>query len=112
MTTATSQHKLKTHNETRKGLSIGLTEALKAIFGSRFTTNKAVCLQHGTDESAYVPVPPDAVVFPESTEEVKWRLSWPLAANGGLQQLLSVLARQSRATCWPSMVASVSTYRE
>ncbi|MBT2323904.1 FAD-binding protein [Variovorax paradoxus] len=36
----------------------------------RFTVSTAVCLQHGTDESAYAPVPPDAVIFPESTEEV------------------------------------------
>lgn len=53
-----------------KGLPHGLKDALITVFGERFTTSSAVCLQHGTDESAYTPVPPDAVVFPESTEEV------------------------------------------
>jgi D-lactate dehydrogenase (cytochrome) len=52
------------------GLPRELATTLAAIFGSRFTTNGAVCLQHGTDESAFEPAPPDAVVFPESTEEV------------------------------------------
>lgn len=70
MKATTSQHELRTLDETRKGLSAGLAEALTAIFSSRFTTNKAVCLQHGTDESAFEPLAPDAVVFPESTEEV------------------------------------------
>ena len=70
MTAATSQHELTPHHGTRKGLAAGLAEALTAIFGSRFTTSNAVCLQHGTDESAFEPVPPDAVVFAESTEEV------------------------------------------
>ena len=54
----------------RKGLPTELVESLTATFGSRFTTNAAVCLQHGTDESAFEPAPPDAVVFPESTAEV------------------------------------------
>jgi D-lactate dehydrogenase (cytochrome) len=47
-----------------------LQEALARAFGNRFTVNRTICLQHGTDESAYAPVPPDAVVFPESTAEV------------------------------------------
>jgi D-lactate dehydrogenase (cytochrome) len=54
----------------RKGLPTELAGTLAATFGARFTTNAAVCLQHGTDESAFDPAPPDAVVFPESTEEV------------------------------------------
>lgn len=54
----------------RKGLPTELVERLAAAFGPRFTTNGAICLQHGTDESAFEPAPPDAVVYPESTEEV------------------------------------------
>jgi D-lactate dehydrogenase (cytochrome) len=54
----------------RKALPEELVATLSATFGDRFSTNRAVCLQHGTDESAFEPVPPDAVVFPESTEEV------------------------------------------
>jgi D-lactate dehydrogenase (cytochrome) len=47
-----------------------LLAALQAMLGERFTTNRAVCLQHGTDESAFAPQPPDAVAFPTSTGEV------------------------------------------
>lgn len=47
-----------------------LLDRLSRILGTRFTTNAAVCLQHGTDESAYAPQAPDAVAYVESTEEV------------------------------------------
>jgi D-lactate dehydrogenase (cytochrome) len=47
-----------------------LSAALELRFGQRYTTNRAICLQHGSDESSYAPVPPDAVVFLETTEEV------------------------------------------
>ncbi|MES2938587.1 MAG: FAD-linked oxidase C-terminal domain-containing protein [Pseudomonadota bacterium] len=47
-----------------------LLAALRALLGERFTTNRAVCLQHGTDESPYPPQPPDAVAFAASTAEV------------------------------------------
>ena len=43
---------------------------LRTLLGERFTLNKAICLQHGTDESHYAPVPPDAVCYPENTQEV------------------------------------------
>lgn len=56
------------HSE--RGLPPGLTRLLGTLFGERFTTSAAVCLQHGVDESAFAPAPPDAVVCPESTEEV------------------------------------------
>lgn len=44
--------------------------ALKQLLGDRFTTAQAVRDQHGRDESWNAPFPPDAVVFPQSTEEV------------------------------------------
>jgi D-lactate dehydrogenase (cytochrome) len=68
MTTTTGQHAAGT--PARRTPPPQLQEALARLFGERFTVNRAICLQHGTDESAYAPVPPDAVVFPESTAEV------------------------------------------
>ncbi|MEK9969298.1 MAG: FAD-binding protein, partial [Ferrovibrio sp.] len=38
--------------------------------GDRFSSAQAVRDQHGRDESWAMPSPPDAVVFPHSTEEV------------------------------------------
>ena len=43
---------------------------LSARLGSRCSTASAVREQHGRDESWHQSAPPDAVVFPESTEEV------------------------------------------
>ena len=45
-------------------------EGLRQRFGERFSTAAAVCEQHGKDESFHTPMPPDGVVFAESTEEV------------------------------------------
>ena len=47
-----------------------MLEALRAHFGNRFSTAAAVLEQHGRDESAYKGVPPEAVVFCESNEDV------------------------------------------
>jgi len=47
-----------------------LIERLRQRFGDRATTSEAVLLQHGSDESHYRPVAPDAVVFAESTDDV------------------------------------------
>jgi D-lactate dehydrogenase (cytochrome) len=44
---------------------------LKALLGDRVTTSAAVREHHGKDESYFPYAPPDAVVFPESTEEVR-----------------------------------------
>ncbi|MGB7480239.1 MAG: FAD-linked oxidase C-terminal domain-containing protein [Burkholderiaceae bacterium] len=54
----------------RRPLPPALAEGLQALFGERFTRNPAVCAHHGRDESSYDPMPPDAVVFAHSTEEV------------------------------------------
>ena len=51
-------------------LSDSLTDLLAKRFGQRFVTSDAVCLHHGKDESSRPPVPPGAVFFAESTEEV------------------------------------------
>jgi D-lactate dehydrogenase (cytochrome) len=45
-------------------------EQLRARFGDRFSTTPAVLARHGQDESYHTPMPPDGVVFANSTEEV------------------------------------------
>jgi D-lactate dehydrogenase (cytochrome) len=52
-----------------------LRQCLEERFGERFSTNAAICLQHGRDESSYPPVPPQGVVFALSTEEVAFTVS-------------------------------------
>ncbi len=47
-----------------------LIEELKALLGERLSLSAAVLEQHGHDESYHATVPPDAVAFPRSTEEV------------------------------------------
>jgi D-lactate dehydrogenase (cytochrome) len=54
----------------RRPLPAELLRELAAAFGSRFTTSAAECLQHGRDESSYAPMPPDAVLYASSTEDV------------------------------------------
>jgi D-lactate dehydrogenase (cytochrome) len=51
-------------------LPAALVQQLTARFGVRFSTAAAVREQHGRDESPYAPMPPDAVVTVETTEEV------------------------------------------
>src|SRR5690606_33167915 len=45
-------------------------DALAAHFGDRFSQAMAVREHHGRDESPYPAMPPEAVVFAETTEEV------------------------------------------
>lgn len=47
-----------------------LLDALAIRFGERFSTSAAVREHHGKDESSHAPLPPDAVVFAQSTAEV------------------------------------------
>jgi D-lactate dehydrogenase (cytochrome) len=47
-----------------------LADALLARFGSRFSITQAIRDHHGKDESSHPPMPPDAVVFAETAEEV------------------------------------------
>jgi len=48
----------------------GALAELRERFGDRLTTSDTELLRHGTDESYHRPLPPEAVVYPESTEEV------------------------------------------
>ncbi len=45
-------------------------QALQAHFGERCSVAMAIREHHGRDESAYPAIPPDAVVFAESTDDV------------------------------------------
>src|SRR3569623_1585490 len=47
-----------------------LLTALRSMFGERLSVAQAMRDHHGRDESSYDPMPPDAVVFAHSTEEV------------------------------------------
>ncbi len=44
--------------------------ALRSAFAERFVENAAICAHHGQDESCYDAMPPQAVLFVQSTEEV------------------------------------------
>ncbi len=57
-------------NALKKPLPEALTSALKSIFGGRLFTTQAMREHHGSDESSYDPMPPDAVIFAHSTDEV------------------------------------------
>lgn len=59
------------HPETlRRPIAPAFLDALRVRFGDRFSVAAAVREHHGKDESPYLPVPPEAVVFAHSTEEV------------------------------------------
>jgi D-lactate dehydrogenase (cytochrome) len=47
-----------------------LLVALISIFDDRVSTARAMREHHGSDESSYDPMPPDAVVFAQTTDEV------------------------------------------
>ncbi len=51
-------------------LSSLFLEELRAVVEQRLTTSDAVCFQHGKDESWHESLPPGAVVFAHTTEEV------------------------------------------
>ena len=54
-----------------RDLDAGLLEELRNLLGDRATASAGVREHHGKDESYFPYAPPDAVVFPESTEEVR-----------------------------------------
>ena len=49
----------------------GVVDELRALLGERASVSQAVRAHHGKDESYFPDAPPDAVVFPESTQEVR-----------------------------------------
>ncbi|MDQ4060145.1 MAG: FAD-binding protein [Pseudomonadota bacterium] len=58
------------HGRNEDGVA-GVIEALGSRFGERFTTGAAMRAQHANTLTWLCNQPPDAVVFPESTEEVQ-----------------------------------------
>lgn len=54
----------------RRPLPDGFLDQLRALFGDRLELGEAIRLQHGSSETHFEPVLPDAVVFPLTTEEV------------------------------------------
>src|SRR3972149_1478851 len=52
-------------------LNATLVNELKALLGDRATPARGICEQHGKDESYFPYAAPDAVVFPQTTEEVR-----------------------------------------
>ena len=61
---------LRTIGGTQRVLPPELVEALSARFGDRFHAGEAMRLEHGKSETHFAPMPPDAVVFAESTDDV------------------------------------------
>jgi D-lactate dehydrogenase (cytochrome) len=55
--------------QTQPGVADVATRLIQR-FGERATTARAIRERHGQDESYHAPHPPDAVVFPHSTQEV------------------------------------------
>jgi D-lactate dehydrogenase (cytochrome) len=54
----------------KRPVPAAMHDALRALFGERYTTVQAVREQHGRDESPFPVTPPDAVVYCESTDDV------------------------------------------
>src|SRR5262245_62783205 len=63
---------LVAEQKTRNPAAIGkAVAALTAAFGNRVVTSQAVREQHGNTVTWIANQPPDAVVYPQSTEEVQ-----------------------------------------
>ncbi len=61
---------LRERAQARRGLPAPVVSDLQALLGDRVVLTLPVREHHGTDISSYPVTPPDAVVFPHSTEEV------------------------------------------
>ena len=55
---------------TPRALPDGFVERLSGLLGDRVQTGEAIRLEHGRSESHFAPMPPDAVVFAETSAEV------------------------------------------
>ena len=55
---------------TKSGASRAIAE-LTALFGNRLVTSSAVCEQHAQNTTWLPKEPPDAVIFPQSTDDVQ-----------------------------------------
>jgi D-lactate dehydrogenase (cytochrome) len=68
--TATLFAQLRQRAREAPALPQPLLDTLRALLGERLATARPVREHHGTDISSYPTTPPDAVVFPHTTEEV------------------------------------------
>ena len=67
---AASRHDSEPAGNSSVGNHAAAIAALRRFFGERLSTSSGVCDHHAKDESWHHPHRPDAVVFPDSTEEV------------------------------------------
>ena len=57
-------------------------DELKGFLGARFTTSKAIRLEHSQDESWHLPKNlPDAIAYPETSEEVSKIINFAFKKN-------------------------------
>ncbi len=68
-------------NEANADAFLSVIEPIRALVGDRLSTALPVREQHGKDQTYHQGAPPDAVVFPKSTEEVQ-RIVGLCAAKG------------------------------
>ena len=70
--THTAAHfaELRGHAREERTLPAALVDDLRRLLGDRFASTRQVREHHGTDVSSYPVTPPDAVVFPHTTDEV------------------------------------------
>jgi D-lactate dehydrogenase (cytochrome) len=61
---------LREHAHDTRALPAELLDELRQLLAERLTINQQIREHHGTDISSYPVTPPDAVVFPDSTDEV------------------------------------------
>jgi len=61
---------LREHAQRDHALPAPLLDELRRLFGDRLSTTLPIREHHGTDISSYPVTPPDAVVFPHTTDEV------------------------------------------
>ena len=86
-----------------------MLDELRALLGERLSTSAAVCEQHGHDESYHPTLPPDAVAFARSTEEVAEIVK--TCARHNRPVIAFAPAPRSRATWRRCTAAFASTFR-
>ena len=53
-----------------RSLPVGFVDRLRQVLGDRLQLGEAVRLEHGRSETHFAPMPPDGVLFAESTDDV------------------------------------------
>ena len=97
---------------TQDNISLAIAE-LEGLLGNRLSTGTSIREIHGRDEAHTQPALPDAVVFPENTQEVSAimkicsaRTTHRLMALGRRTKMLRALSRAwSAAAAWTEPTA-------